>query len=332
MKNLTLYKTILENLKDNYILIKDSDNIIYYNNKKAITLLNKTNNNPGSKLIKVNSDYFKYNISDISVEDKKYSLYQYIDVSNEIRNAIIDPRTNALNMQGLNLEINEFIRKNKKGTVIMVDLDNFKQINDNYSHNAGDFILKEVSKIFLNTTSENDLVVRYGGDEFLIISNSPVDKSLKIAEDIRNKIDSSKFKYRGKTIHATATIGVKEFSGEDDITKIVDEADILMYVGKNNGKNQITNASSGGIHPRMGIGQKKDGTFIFVVVDGRQPGYSIGTNLLEMQNIFNRYDAYNAANLDGGSSATMYYNGKVVNKTSTPMGERYLPNAFIVKE
>ena len=99
-----------------------------------------------------------------------------------------------------------------------------------------------------------------------------------------------------------------------------------------NVKNQITNASSGGIHPRMGIGQKKDGTFIFVVVDGRQPGYSIGTNLLEMQNIFNRYDAYNAANLDGGSSATMYYNGKVVNKTSTPMGERYLPNAFIVKE
>lgn len=98
-----------------------------------------------------------------------------------------------------------------------------------------------------------------------------------------------------------------------------------------NGKNQITNASSGGIHPRMGIGQKKDGTFIFVVVDGRQPGYSIGTNLLEMQNIFNRYEAYNAANLDGGSSATMYYNGKVVNKTSTPMGERYLPNAFIVK-
>lgn len=99
-----------------------------------------------------------------------------------------------------------------------------------------------------------------------------------------------------------------------------------------NGKNQITNSSSGGIHPRMAIGQRKDGTFIFVVIDGRQPGYSIGTNLLELQNIFNKYDAYNAANLDGGSSATMYYNGKVVNKTSTPMGERYLPNAFIVEK
>lgn len=98
-----------------------------------------------------------------------------------------------------------------------------------------------------------------------------------------------------------------------------------------NGKNQIKNSNSGGIHPRMAIGQRKDGTFIFVVVDGRQPGYSIGTNLLELQNIFNKYDAYNAANLDGGSSATMYYKGEVVNKTSTPMGERYLPNAFIVE-
>lgn len=99
-----------------------------------------------------------------------------------------------------------------------------------------------------------------------------------------------------------------------------------------NGKNQITNSNSGGIHPRTAIGQKQDGTFLFVVIDGRQVGYSLGTNLLELQNIFNRYDAYNAANLDGGSSSTLYYNGKVVNKTSTPAGERYLPNAFIVEK
>jgi exopolysaccharide biosynthesis protein len=99
-----------------------------------------------------------------------------------------------------------------------------------------------------------------------------------------------------------------------------------------NGKNQITNANSGGIHPRTAIGQKQDGTMIFVVIDGRQVGYSIGTNFLELQNIFNKYDAYNAANLDGGSSSTMYYNGKLVNKPSTPAGQRYLPNAFIVTQ
>ena len=97
-----------------------------------------------------------------------------------------------------------------------------------------------------------------------------------------------------------------------------------------NGNNQIKTSNAGGLHPRMAIGQKKDGTFVFVCIDGRQPGYSIGTTLLEVQNIFNKYDVYNAANLDGGSSATMYYDGKVVNKTSTPAGERYLPNAIIV--
>ena len=96
--------------------------------------------------------------------------------------------------------------------------------------------------------------------------------------------------------------------------------------------NQITKSNAGGLHPRMAIGQKKDGTILFVCIDGRQPGYSVGTTLLELQKIFERYGAYNAANLDGGSSATMYYDGKVVNKTSTPIGERYLPNAFIIEK
>ena len=98
-----------------------------------------------------------------------------------------------------------------------------------------------------------------------------------------------------------------------------------------NGNKQIKNENSGGIQPRMAIGQKRDGTLIFVSIDGRQPGYSLGATLLELQNVFEKYGAYNAANLDGGSSATMYYENKVVNKPSTPMGERYLPNAFIVK-
>lgn len=99
-----------------------------------------------------------------------------------------------------------------------------------------------------------------------------------------------------------------------------------------NGKKQITNSNSGGIQPRTAIGQKKDGTLIFVCIDGRKPGYSLGTTLMELQNIFERYEVYNAANLDGGSSTTMYFEGKLVNKPSTPSGERYLPNAIIVEK
>ena len=99
-----------------------------------------------------------------------------------------------------------------------------------------------------------------------------------------------------------------------------------------NGKNQITKSNSGGLQPRSAIGQKKDGTMIFINIDGRRPGYSLGTTLMELQNIFNRYDAYNAANLDGGSSAVMYYNDNLMGRPSGAAGERYLPNAFIVEK
>lgn len=98
-----------------------------------------------------------------------------------------------------------------------------------------------------------------------------------------------------------------------------------------NGKPQITKANCGGIHPRTAIGQTKDGKIILVCVDGRKAS-SLGCNLEQLQQIFIERGAYNAANLDGGSSSTMYYNGELVNDPSTPAGERYLPNAIIVEK
>lgn len=121
----------------------------------------------------------------------------------------------------------------------MIDLDNFKQINDNYSHAAGDIVLKEVAQIFLNNTLDDDLVVRYGGDEFLIVVNDGIDNALKTAEKIRNEIDTYKFKYNDNLIHITVTIGIKEFDSKDDIEHIIDNADFLMYSGKMSGKNKI---------------------------------------------------------------------------------------------
>jgi len=99
-----------------------------------------------------------------------------------------------------------------------------------------------------------------------------------------------------------------------------------------NGKKMITQGDGGcGIPPRTAIGQRKDGTILFLVVDGRQPGYSIGATLLDVQNILFDAGAYTAANLDGGSSTTLFYNGKVVNKPADMLGERMVPTAFIVK-
>lgn len=98
------------------------------------------------------------------------------------------------------------------------------------------------------------------------------------------------------------------------------------------GEKMITDGDGGwGIGPRTAIGQKKDGTVLFLVIDGRQPGYSTGATLRDVQDVLYSEGAYIAANLDGGSSTTLFYNGKVVNKPADLLGERMIPTAFIVK-
>lgn len=96
------------------------------------------------------------------------------------------------------------------------------------------------------------------------------------------------------------------------------------------GKPVVKGDGGWGIAPRTGIGQMADGTVIFVVIDGRQPTWSIGANLRDLMQVFEDYHAVNAVNLDGGSSSELVYNGKVMNKLWNIFGERYIPTAFVV--
>lgn len=98
-----------------------------------------------------------------------------------------------------------------------------------------------------------------------------------------------------------------------------------------NGQKQITSGDGGwGIAPRSAIGQKADGHILFLVIDGRQPPYSLGATLLDVQNILYEAGAVTAANLDGGSSSIMYYQGRVINRPCGSAGERPIPTAFVV--
>ncbi len=101
-----------------------------------------------------------------------------------------------------------------------------------------------------------------------------------------------------------------------------------------NGKGQIRSQKEGwGIAPRTAMGQREDGAVLFVIIDGRQPGYSIGASLYDVQQIMLDHGAVIAANLDGGSSSVLVKEGgDIVNKPSSEYGERYLPTAFLVFE
>lgn len=98
-----------------------------------------------------------------------------------------------------------------------------------------------------------------------------------------------------------------------------------------NGKKQITHGDGGwGIAPRTAIGQKANGHILLLVIDGRQPNYSLGATIVDIQNILYENGAVTAANLDGGSSATMYYHSKVINRPCDLLGERSIPTTFMV--
>jgi exopolysaccharide biosynthesis protein len=97
------------------------------------------------------------------------------------------------------------------------------------------------------------------------------------------------------------------------------------------GQGLIAGDGGWGVAPRAGIGQRADGTLIFVVLDGRQPDWSLGATLSDLMNVFFEYEAVNAANLDGGSSAEMVVNGQVVNRLWNLFGERYMPTAWVIE-
>ncbi|RNC28834.1 MAG: hypothetical protein AWM53_01276 [Candidatus Dichloromethanomonas elyunquensis] len=96
------------------------------------------------------------------------------------------------------------------------------------------------------------------------------------------------------------------------------------------GKPVVQGSGGWGISPRTGIGQTADGTIILVTIDGRLPTWSIGATLRSLMDVFINYHAVTAVNLDGGSSTTLVYQGKVINRVCDLFGERYIPTAFVV--
>lgn len=125
--------------------------------------------------------------------------------------------------------------------MLMLDLDDFKQINDTYGHIAGDKILIFISNILKQTLREVDKIFRYGGEEFIIILNR-TDKTFcsKISNRILELIRVNNLIYKGETLHITASIGTTAFIEGDTPDSFMARADKALYQAKENGKNQIS--------------------------------------------------------------------------------------------
>lgn len=157
-----------------------------------------------------------------------------------------DTLTLLHNRRSMNSHISSVLKQAEKGdgtfTLLMCDLDNFKHINDTYGHDCGDLILKTVANIISCDVHKDDVVFRYGGEEILIMVRADKDVTKKVAERIRSDIEKEKISYNDSDVKITVTIGVAGWKPNTTVAELIKIADNNLYVGKNNGKNQVVDA------------------------------------------------------------------------------------------
>ena len=163
--------------------------------------------------------------------------------------ATTDSLTGLLNRQAfMDRSAGELIyarRNNAFVHVLMIDVDNFKRVNDTWGHQCGDLVLKEVARLLSEEKRDSDLLSRYGGEEFLLLMGgiTPEDAK-KRAEKLRNSIAQHIFSWMDTVIPVTISIGISSRQGFDikQINDLIAESDKLLYIAKDCGKNQVITA------------------------------------------------------------------------------------------
>ena len=120
-------------------------------------------------------------------------------------------------------------------------LDFFKQTNDVYGHDVGDQVLKEAANIIKKNVRSSDIVIRYGGEEFLVLlTDTKPEDSVTVAEKIRERIEETKVKITGGFIQKTISIGVSEFPADtQNFWEAIKYADVALYKAKERGRNKV---------------------------------------------------------------------------------------------
>lgn len=156
-----------------------------------------------------------------------------------------DALTGVHNRRFLEEKLLDEIRRSKRYnidlSVIMLDIDFFKRINDVYGHQHGDFVLKALADNIGSNTRKTDFLTRYGGEEFcLILTDTNLDAAMSSAEQIRKNIEALDISYKGIIVNLTVSLGVAALeAGSEDVDELLDNADTALYQAKNSGRNKV---------------------------------------------------------------------------------------------
>ena len=173
-----------------------------------------------------------------------YPLRNAISYHEAVKNSYTCALTQVGNRAAYNKAINrEMDFAKRHGTpfsLILIDIDKFKSINDSYGHNAGDEILLAVANLIVHLNRNTDNLFRYGGEEFaLILSHTPLQGANTVAMRLLKHIEHTPFEYEGKHIPITISAGLSSFMQDDTPEKIFKRADLALYKAKQLGRNTL---------------------------------------------------------------------------------------------
>ena len=157
--------------------------------------------------------------------------------------ASYDPLTKLLNRRSLTTFVNEAIDTMERVdvfSIVMMDIDNFKSVNDTYGHDVGDTVLVELARIIMDEIRDGDHACRWGGEEFLLFAHGSKYDTCHAADRIRMRFAETEFKAKDDAVfHVTVTMGISEYRYGMQLRNIVEIADKRLYYGKTHGKNQV---------------------------------------------------------------------------------------------
>ncbi|MEP3590041.1 MAG: diguanylate cyclase [Marinobacter sp.] len=141
----------------------------------------------------------------------------------------------------LNAEFSRYQRAGHHFSIALIDLDLFKQVNDNHGHDAGDKVLQRFAEVTRGVTRQTDLAARWGGEEFmLLLPDTTLLQALALAERLRSEIANTSFTHNGASVPVTLSAGVCSISNASSINELLKQVDVQLYTAKGSGRNQIS--------------------------------------------------------------------------------------------
>lgn len=173
-----------------------------------------------------------------------YPLRNALLYKQAVEKAYIDPLTGLNNRAAFDKSMEQEFelarRHNHTLSLMMLDLDRFKQINDSYGHIVGDAVLKSFADCILECLRRSDTIFRYGGEEFsILLRNTQLAGAVLLAERMRKSVEEMEFNYNEIKLSISVSIGVAEIEQGDTCSKLIERADSLLYKAKNSGRNCV---------------------------------------------------------------------------------------------